>query len=225
MSLPSKELSESALDALIARERTRVVAPLTEWRTLSAQLRDEGLIHGSAHSAPEPTFTPSYTAAPRPRSSVFRWGTRLVTSAALLGIGVLVGRGMTFGQALVPQLVEAVHVNGDSITIGRAGAISSEAQAKRILARSQTEWRRAAAYLAERDSAFSLALPAADAPDAARTRLMALDQMVEAARSAAQLAPADPVVNQYYLSAYSARQRTVRTLKRTLPDGAQLTGF
>jgi hypothetical protein len=39
------------------------------------------------------------------------------------------------------------------------------------------------------------------------------------------MAPADPVVNQYYLSAYSARQRTVRTLKRTLPDGVQLTGF
>jgi hypothetical protein len=225
MSLPSKELSESALDALIARERTRVVAPLTEWRALSAQLRDEGLIHGPAHAAPEPTFTPSYTAPPRPRSSVFRWSARLVTSAALLGIGVLVGRGMTFGQELIPQLVNAVQASGDSITISTSRDIASPAQARRILARSQTEWRQAAAYLAERDSAFSLALPAADAPAAARTRLMALDHMVEAAQSAAQMAPADPVVNQYYLSAYSARQRTVRTLKRTLPDGVQLTGF
>lgn len=226
MSLPSKELSDSALDALIARERTRVVAPLTEWRALSAQLRDEGLIRTSAESRAETTFasasTSSYTAPPKARSGVVRWGARVLIGAALLGTGVVVGRSISVGQELVPIITAAIDDNGDSLNIKISNTgFTSTTQAKRVLARSQTEWRRAAAYLAEHDSAFALAL----SPEASRDRLVGLDRMVSGAQSALEAAPDDPVLNQYYLSAYGARQRAVQSLRQSAPEGAQLTGF
>jgi len=223
MSLPSKELSDSALDALITSEKTRVVAPLTEWRALSAQLRDEGLIRASAEFRPDPTFAPTYTSAPTQRSGVFRWGTRLVASVALLGAGIVIGRGMTMGEELVPIITSAMNANGDTtinINLSSNGFASAK-QAKQVLARSQVEWRRAAMYLAEHDSAFALAL----SPEASRDRLVGLDRMVSGAQSALQAAPDDPVLNQYYLSAYGARQRAVQNLRETAPNGAQLTGF
>jgi hypothetical protein len=225
MSLPSKELSDSALDALIARERTRVVAPLTEWRALSAQLRDEGLIRTSAESRTETTFassSPSYTAPPKARSGVVRWGARMLIGAALLGTGVVVGRSISVGQELVPIITAAIDDNGDSLNIKISNTgFTSTTQAKRVLARSQTEWRRAAAYLAEHDSAFALAL----SPEASHDRLVGLDRMVSGAQSALEAAPDDPVLNQYYLSAYGARQRAVQSLRQSAPEGAQLTGF
>jgi len=220
MSLPSKELSDSALDALIARERTRVVAPLTEWRALSAQLRDEGLIRASAESRPDTTFAPPYTAEPKPRSGVFRWGTRILVGAALLGSGVVIGRGMTLGEEVVPIIAQAM--SGDTVRIQLSDkGFASTAQAKNALAHSQTEWRRAAMFLVEHDSAFALALT----PEATRDRLVGLDRVVSGAQSALQAAPDDPVLNQYYLSAYGARQRAVQTLRQTAPEGARLTGF
>ena len=67
MALPSKELPDQALDALIVRERTRIVAPLTDWRDLSMAMRQEGLIRDSAGQ--RPSATRAFSAEPTPRST------------------------------------------------------------------------------------------------------------------------------------------------------------
>jgi predicted ArsR family transcriptional regulator len=48
-------------------------------------------------------------------------------------------------------------------------------------------------------------------------RLAALDQMMAASRAALREAPQDPVLNHYYLSAYSAREATLQALSGALP--------
>src|SRR5688572_9546939 len=88
MSQPINELSDAALDALIERERTRPVAPLTTWAALSAQLRDEGLLRESSqHKEP---------ASPRATAPYGRWTRRagqVAAGAALAALGFIAGRG------------------------------------------------------------------------------------------------------------------------------------
>ncbi len=52
-----------------------------------------------------------------------------------------------------------------------------------------------------------------------RTRLAALDEMAETSRQALSVAPADPVLNQYYLSTLGAREVTLRQLGSVLTAG------
>ena len=228
MALPSKELPEQALDALITRERTRIVAPLTDWRDLSMAMRQEGLIRDAAgrrQSAPR-----EYTTEPTPRSpgwlrATGRWTMRMAAGAALVGVGVVAGRGMTFGQDIVNQIQLAIsdstgNHGSSSVRVGGA-RFSSTTDARKTLLRAQTDYERAAAFLAAKDNQPQIL----GEPDLYRDRLAGLDEMTAASLSALKDAPQDPLLNQYFLSAAAAREATLQQLGNALPVGATLTSF
>jgi hypothetical protein len=225
MALPSKELSEKALDALITREQTRVVAPLTEWRTLSMSLRQEGLIHDD--SATRKSAPREYVAEPvAPGSGWFRstarWTMRLAASAALVGVGVVAGRGMTFGQDFITQMQLAISDSTGSHGVRVGGKpFSSQAEARRTLLRAQTDYQRAAAFLAATDTGPQVT----GEPDLYRDRLAGLDEMTAASLAALKDAPQDPLLNQYYLSAAAAREATLQQLGNALPADAKMASF
>ena len=228
MALPSKELPDQALDALIVRERTRIVAPLTDWRDLSMAMRQEGLIRDSAgqrQSAPR-----EFSAEPTPRGpgwlrATGRWTLRAATYAAVLGVGVVAGRGMTFGQDLITQIQYAISDStgshgGSSVHVGGT-RLTSTSDARRTLIRAQTDYEQAAAFLAAKDSEPLVA----GEPDIYRDRLTGLDEMTAASLSALKEAPRDPLLNQYFLSVAAAREATLQQLGNALPTGATLTSF
>ncbi len=238
MALPSKELSESALDALIAPERTRIVAPLTEWRSLALQLREEGLLRtGTADpNAAGRGFNRAVAypddADTKPRSrpgwkpAVARWTMRVAAGAALVGGGVVVGRGMTMGD----ELVQTVRMAIDADSTGAHGSInvhvggkpfSSPQEAKRVLVKSQSDYQRAAAFLLATDTSTAAKI----SPDLYKERLAALDEMTTTAMNALKDAPGDPLLNQYYLSAAAAREGTLQQLNKSLPAGATMVRF
>ena len=227
MALPSKELPEPALDALITRERTRIVAPLTDWRELSMAMKQEGLIRDYAgqRAAPKPQFT----AEPQPRGpgwvrATGRWTMRAVTYAALVGVGVVAGRGMTFGQDLINQIQYAISdstgSHGSSVRIG-GKPVSSTASARKTLVQSQANYEQAAAFLAASDSEA----PHVGDPATYRDRLTGLDDLTAASLNALKDAPQDPLLNQYFLSVAAAREATLQQLGNALPVGATLTSF
>jgi len=227
MALPSKELPEQTLDALITRERTRIVAPLTEWHNLSLSLRQEGLIRDAASACPQPERP--YRSEPEPREGSWlrttgRWTMRIAASAVLVGAGVVAGRGMTFGQDLISQLQSAMSdstgSHGTSIQMG-GKPYASQAAARKVLLRAQTDYERAAAYLAARDSGPRIA----GDPDTYRDRLAGLDDLTNASLSALKDAPQDALLNQFYLSAAAAREGTIQQLGNALPVGATMVRF
>ncbi|MGI8547509.1 MAG: hypothetical protein ACR2M1_09255 [Gemmatimonadaceae bacterium] len=237
MALPSKELSESALDALIAPERTRIVAPLTEWRTLALQLREEGLLRTvgpDATAAAGRSFNPASEDELKPRSrpgwkpAVARWTMRVAAGAALVGGGVVIGRGMTMGDEIVQTVRMAIAA--DTTEVGPHGTInvrvggkpfSSTQEAKRVLVKSQSDYQRAAAFLLATDTSTAARI----SPDLYKERLAALDEMTTTAMNALKDVPGDPLLNQYYLSAAAAREGTLQQLDKSLPPGATMVRF
>jgi hypothetical protein len=253
MALPSKELPEQALDALIARERTRIVAPLTEWRSLAVSLQQEGLIHdpaggnarGSARGRPasdrdytaerayaseayasDAYASEAYAGGPAHRGgwmrATGRWTMRFAAGAALVGVGVVAGRGMTFGQDLINQIQLAISdsTSGTSVRIG-GKRFSSTREARNTLLRAQTDYQRAAAFLAATDSSPHVVA----APDVYRDRLAGLDEMATASLNALKDAPQDPLLNEYYLSAVAAREATIQQLSSSLPVGLTMERY
>jgi hypothetical protein len=215
MSLPFKELSEQALDALIARERTRVVAPLTEWHTLSAQLKAEGLLgHDGAFS--EQSFKSDFRALPVARNRFVQWGTRFVAGAALLGAGVVVGRGLTLGEEIAPAIRGAIAQSSDTAT-----TFSSPKRAREVLQRSQMQYQRASAYLAAHDTSA----PIVGGAKMYRERLAALDEVMTAARAQLETVPGDPLLSQYYQSTVGAREATIQRLGEVLPVNARIAHY
>jgi hypothetical protein len=232
MALPSKELPEQALDALIARERTRIVAPLTEWRTLSLQLRDEGLIRpvaGTGYEAPyrERTYTPPPSVERRPgwRPAAMRWTARVAGMAALFAGGMLVGRGMTLGQQVVDTIrvamTDSTSSGGTTVRVKGTKGYPSVSAAQRALVQSQAEYERAAAFLAASDTSPRVV----GDPNTYRERLAGLDEMATAAQNALRAAPDDPLLNQYYLSAIAAREATLDRLDHALPQGVTVVRY
>lgn len=226
MALPSRELPEQALDALITSERTRVVAPLTEWRNLSLSLRQEGLIRDSAGAR---QANRSYEQPVERREGSWlrttgRWTMRIAASAALVGVGVVAGRGMTFGQSLITQISQAVSdstgTHGSAIQIN-GKPYASKLAARKALLRAQTDYERAAAFLAATDTGPRII----GDPDTYRDRLAGLDGLTNASLSALRDAPQDALLNQFYLSAAAAREGTIQQLGNALPAGATMVRF
>ena len=229
MGLPSKELSESALDALITRERTRIVAPLTDWRELSLALRQEGVIRAPGAGAPrtEKSYDRTYEAPRAERSwgrSTMRWGGRIAASAALVGAGFVGGRAATIGNGLVTVVQNAISDstdgNGASVHVGTKPYRSQE-EARKALARSESEFQSASAFLAASDTTPQIVLD----PSIYRDRLAALDEVTSTTRAALRESPDDPLLSQYYLSAVAAREATLQQLGHSLPTGAKMTRF
>ena len=197
--------------SLAGGERDRIAPPLTNWATLSQQLRAEGII--------------------RPRRRV--WLAALRVAAGLVfavGFGAL-GR-MSAHAPAVPSAGEvkdlALRAVGSSgvdkifpqIPVD-AAPFSNVQEALASLETSQRNYDRAVAFIAAHDSTPS----SPDAGEVFRARLAALDQMAETSRQALTLAPTDLVLNQYYLSTLGAREVTLRQLGSSLGQGQRLVRF
>lgn len=212
-------LSENALNDLVARERKRDAPPLTNWGSLSVQLRAEGLIRDSAASR----FTGS------------TW-MRVAAGLALAVGGAAVGRASA-GASLIPARVAqtassdvnsatrsspAAAEPGASLASVTAPQFKSPEEAWDVLNRAGEEYQRASAYL----SASNNEVPMPTNPSQYRTRLAALDGVMTEIRGALKEAPEDPVINQYYLATVGAREATLRQLGTTLrPAGVSLNRF
>jgi hypothetical protein len=92
----------------------------------------------------------------------------------------------------------------------RDAGFASVQQASEVLYRAQGDYERASLWLAGNDTT-------AHTSDVYRARLAALDQMMAASRAALRDAPQDPVLNHYFLSAYTAREATLQALGGALP--------
>jgi hypothetical protein len=221
-------LSEKALDELVARERERGAPPLTDWSSLSAQLRAEGLMK-----------SPPATS----RFASNRW--MQVAAGLVLAVGgAAIGRA-TASAPVIPASTQQTASNNDQAandpqSINTPVSTSQEApaadqgqlasngatfkspdEAWDVLNRSGAEYQRASAYL----SSTGATQPMPTEPSQYRTRLAALDNVMQEMRGALKEAPQDPVINQYYRATVGVREATLRQLGTTLPAGARLNRY
>ena len=205
-------LSENALDDMVIREKDRGLPPLTDWDSLSLRLRAEGLIR-------EPQAQ---------RFSMRPW-MRMAAAVSLAVGGAAVGR-MSAGVPLIPAAaVQTATTEASAPTVGEQGTLasntasmfSSPEEAWEVLNRAGEEYQRASTYLSENNR--EIPMPAAT--DQYRTRLAALDNVMNEMRDAMEKSPQDPVINQYYLATVGAREATLRQLGTVLPASAHMNRF
>jgi len=219
-----------ALRELAAAEGARAAAPLTSWESLSRALKNEGLI--TRTSVPVLSLTPPGTpAVARPRRG-FRgseWALRAAAAIFFLAGGVVIGRSSSAVAFPVPTSAEAPSTttslaSAADAPVGLASNFSvsytSNAEALAALYRAQREYERAATFLMTNN-------PVGDEtkPDVYRARLAALDNVMQASMTALEDAPADPVINRYYIAAAGARESTLRQLQTSLPPGSRIDSF
>ena len=227
--------------ALAADERTRLAPPLTDWSTLSAALRDDGVLVERDGEKVAPTVRRASTPTAR-RVAGQRWGMR-AAAAALLALGGMAAGRASAGVPPVPGFAVATPVSGSGASgvpvparaIGRTVSVTtatfrSTTDALVALARAEAQYQLAAAFLLEHDSTGRGAAAARasldeDSSSVYRARLVALDNVMAASREALYEAPHDPVINRYYLATVGAREATLRQLNTALPAGARLTRY
>ena len=212
-------------------ERDRVAnQPLTQWSTLAAQLREQGII-SDEYTEPVTVETKVVPIA-QPRAHRRAWLVGLRVAAGLVfaaGFGAL-GR-MSAGADAAPSTREMATLASrifrgttEQVVPGfgdQSSPFSTVQDALAALETSQRNYDRAVAFIAAHDSTVQ----SPDAGDVYRTRLAALDEMAETSRQALSVAPTDPVLNQYYLSTLGAREVTLRQLGSVLPPGTRLSRF
>jgi hypothetical protein len=202
-------LSENALDDMVAREKERGLPPLTDWDSLSLRLRAEGLIRAGEVK----------------RISSRPW--MRIAAAVTLAVGGAAAGRLSAGAPLIPaapvqsESTEAPAVQQGTLASNTASAFSSPEEAWEVLNRAGEEYQRASAYLSENNT--QIPMPAAT--DQYRTRLAALDNVMNEMREAMVKSPQDPVINQYYLATVGAREATLRQLGTVLPASAQMNRF
>lgn len=207
--------------ATATAERHRLAPPLTQWEAIATRLRAEGVLVPAGLVTRDDA--PVAFSTVRRRASATRWVVRAAAALALMTGGVLAGRA----SAGVPMLPPGLVASGAGVDAeaaddsSAASAYASTGEALVALTNAQREYHRAAAFLAAHDTTSR----GAESPDRYRTRLAALDQLAETSRQALYEAPADPVLNQYYLSALGAREATIRQMGRALPVGLRLSRF
>ncbi len=121
--------------------------------------------------------------------------------SGMVGAGPLASSGAMRASATPASLTDRPFADQSFATVDEATAALNQAQ---------REYERASLWLASNDSTVR-------DPEVFRARLAALDQMMEASRVALRDAPQDPVLNHYYLAAYSAREATLQALLGALP--------
>lgn len=239
-----ERLAQAELLSLSLAERVAPLhAPLTRWETLSARLREEGILLPAAGVV---SLVPADAAdAARPIARAGKAGSRHQRRVWLRAAAVvlLAGGGAAVGRATasvpLPLPVERTSLGGTSqlargsmyaaprasLTAGiadSAGAILSVNDALALMRRAESEYRLAAAYIAASDTS---SIDGSDGVDRYRARLAALDRVSDAALAAVNEAPADPVVNQYLISTRAARAVTLQQLNSSLPPGMSLTSY
>ena len=196
---------------------------LTEWDRLAVSLRREGLLTTPAGpiSSEQPlvvrSLDGSSAAVARPavvtpvRRSQPAW--LQIAAALVLTIGgAFVGRLSTGTSMLSPESVPGASSAPANTTLAakRDAGFASVQQASEVLYRAQSDYERASLWLAANDTT-------AYTSDVYRARLAALDQMMAASRAALRDAPQDPILNHYFLAAYTAREATLQALGGALP--------
>ena len=230
-SAPTERSAHRRLLSMALDERDRVAAPLTQWSTLAAKLREQRIIADdyarARHRRDERRPHRAATAAP---ACVARWTPRCGGTRVRCRLGAL-GR-MSAGASAAPSGKEVATLGEPDLPrLGRTGhavrvrrselAVHVRRGRARDARDSQRNYDRAVAFIAAHDSTG----PSPEAGDVFRTRLAALDEMAETSRQALSVAPADPVLNQYYLSTLGAREVTLRQLGSVLTPGNRLTRF
>jgi len=191
------------LVAMAARERTTVLArPLTDWRSLSARVTDE-----SVRIAPAPS---------RGRGLPRAW-MQIAAGLVIAAAGMLAGRA-TAARTPNPTASLAQTAAGGTDS-SRSPASVDDAMA--LMRRAESDYRLAAAFVVAHDTS----LHGVAGVDRYRQRLAALDRVSDAALAAANQAPADPVINQYLISARTAREVTLQQLNGSLPAGMSLASY
>lgn len=218
---------------------------LSDWESLSVVLRAEGMLtSASDHGVPETplvvraldgstqriertvragrsALTPSIG---RPTAGMPMW-MRSVAALALLAGGMAGGR-MSANTTLNPFAAAASATSSGiassttfrSTSLGGADTFGSVEQATAVLSKAQSEYERASLWLAANDTTVH-------ASDVYRARLAALDQMMAASRAALREAPQDPVLNNYYLAASTARETALQQLSSALPVDKTIEGY
>jgi hypothetical protein len=215
---------------------------LTDWDRLAVGLRREGLL-----ASPEPSVVESAspttvvlpvaavaattagtavrTAAPSVRQSASAAWLRVAAALVLTAGGAMAGRVSVGAPALPLAPVASLSAgagSGVAATLASAGGdmdgFGSVQQATDVLSRAQREYERASLWLAANDTTVH-------SSDVYRARLAALDQMMTASRAALRDAPQDPVLNHYFLAAYTAREATLQALGGTLPVDKSLERY
>ena len=217
---------------LAGDERGREAAQLTDWATLSARLRTEGLISARASETVvvDAAVIPLH-AEPRPHRRAWLAGLRVAAGLVIATTFGALGR-ISAGADATPTPREVLETA--KVAFGAGGRIAPSIlpegetpfttvdEAIAALSNAQREYDRAVGFIAAHDS--TVQSPHAD--EVYRTRLAALDAMAETSLEALSEAPTDPVLNQYYLSTIGAREVTLRQLGTVLtPGGKRLTRF
>lgn len=218
-----------AMAGALGREAPGAETPrLVEFEAIMAGLT--GTVRGVTASAPTsmasgvavgvaaattPVLTTPALSTPvhggRPAGQRTRWSfTPILRQAAaallLLGGGAVLGRLSATAETGAGPMADrpfAVASFGDA-------SFANVDDATAVLNQAQRDYERASLWLASNDNTVR-------DPEVYRARLAALDQMMEASRIALRDAPQDPVLNHYYLTAYSAREATLQALGGALP--------
>lgn len=216
------------LHGLASAEGGRTGAPLTSWDVLSAALKHEGLI--ARKPSPILMLTPPGTPAvarPRRRWQASEWALRAAAALLFLAGGIVIGKSSalpSFPATATTRVEQSQPAATTDASVGLASNFSvsytSNAEALAALYRAQREYERAATFLMTNN-------PVGDEtqPDVYRARLAALDNVMQASMTALEDAPADPVINRYYIAAAGARESTLRQLQTSLPPGSRIDSF
>jgi hypothetical protein len=197
-------LSEEQLDQIIAEERSRLQAPLNEWRTIAARAREEGLIRE--------------TQASRWWTSSQPWLQSAAAVLLLIG-GIAIGRATIALPSALPSAANnptpAVATNvtptaSSNTTLSLSGnaTFASADEASAALNRAVKDYQRASEFLAVSNGSSGMR----DSLAMYSARAAALDKIENATVVALQTAPHDPVINQYYLATMGARVATQQQL-------------
>lgn len=189
------------LSALAGAERDRIGVPLTNWDGVSAALaRDE---------------RPMVPRGRRWDAAVWR---RTAAAVLLLASGAVVGRysGPRSVAGAAGQRTDSLAIPDTSLRF------SSVNDALKAQAWSQAVYQQATAYVAQNDTAVK---SGGESPAGMRTRLAALDRVLETTGAALNQAPYDPVINGYYLTTLGQREATLRQLRTSLPAGVGITSY
>ena len=179
--------------------------PLTNWASLGAMLKAEGIISAAPYAVPRP--------------SRVQWALRIAAGMVLVAGSAAIGR-WSAGPVTPPQVASSRVGAMDSVPA--AASFGSPQAAMQVLTSAQQQYSDAAAYLAAQDTTSRfIGLNV----NTYRARLSALDNIVASTRTALYQAPQDPVLNQYFLSAMAAREATLRQYKAALPSARRLERY
>lgn len=207
------KMDEMSFERLIEEERTRPMAPISSWEAIAATLKQDGFITEPSNGAQ----------AVRPASFARfrRFASISIPAVTFLIIGFFAGR-MTLpgaqGEHPNTQQPAGSQIPSAEIVYNDFASID---EAREVMLRSQAEYHNAVAFLNVNGDNATLSHDVATLKE----RLAALDVVVSAAQNAVQWAPADPVLQQYFISSSGARRATMQLIREQLPEGATLGGF